>query len=326
MNIYQASNASMGTDKGKRILSFILQNFVIFQIMEFGIEPFDFTSYPVKEDVGDADNSARAINAELKKFVYAPSKGGETQRAYGFEYDIDEVYLNDLELGNITNEALRRRIENEQIRLAKKVGGDLLTDVFGGDGVSPKILGFKNMIKDVADSSGQSSFLGLTVDQIHASLVQVGLQLSLSDEATLRAYEETLTREISDMGGNPVLIMNNYMFARHTAIAKKLNLYGQVETAFGKTIDTFGNTKMIPVPLKYLPQTESDGTHNDCSSIFLAEYNEVDGLRVATNSGFKFTDFKELETKPSGKSRLTFTGNHKIEDMKKLKRLSRIRL
>ena len=326
MNIYQASSASMGTEKGKRILSFILQNFVIFQVMEFGIEAFDFTAYPVKPDVGDADNSARAINADLKKFVYAPGKESGTQRAYGFEFEIDEVYKNDVEQGNITPEGLRRRIENEQIRLAKKVGGDLLTDIIGGDGVSPRILGFKNMIKDVADASGQVAFLGLTQEQIHASLVQVGVQLLLSDEATLRAYEETLSREIADMGGDPVMIMNNYMFARMTAIAKKLNLYGQVETAFGKSIDTFGNTKMVPVPLKYLPQTESDGTNNDCSSIFLVNYNEVDGVRVATNSGFKFTDFAELETKPSGKSRLTFTGNHKIEDMKKMKRLSRIRL
>ncbi len=326
MNIYQASHSSMSSEKGKRMLTFLLQAFKILEVMEFGYEPFSFDNYPVKEDVGDTDNSARAINAAAKKFTYSPSKASDTQRAYAFEWEIDSAYLNDLDIGAITPEGLRRRIENEQLRLAKKVVGDVLHDIFNGDGVTTDILGLATMIKDVASSSGQASFQGLTQAQIHASLIQIGVQLSLANEATLRSYEEDVTAEIADMGGNPVMIMNNKMFARHTAIAKKLNLYGQTTTAFGSTIDMFGNTKMIPVPLKYLPQTESDGTNSDCSSIYLVDYNEVDGLRIATNSGLKFTDFENLESTPGGKSRLEFIGNHKLEDMKKVKRLSRIRL
>lgn len=326
MNIFQASTSTMNTSKGKRILSFILSAFPIYSIMEFGIEAFSFDTYPVKEDVGDANNSAREINDPVPNFVYSPSKGGGVQKTYGFEYLIDKAYLHDLDIGVKSAEGLKRQIENEQLRLAKKVASDILYDIFNGLGTDKTILGFKNLIKDTADASGQTSVFGLTQEQIFKSLVRVEQRLTISDDTALRTFEEKLIVELADMGGNPVMIMNNLMFARMTTIAKKMNLYGQTTTAFGNKLTTFGNTTMVPVPLKYLPQTETDGTNNDLSSIYLVDYNEADGVRVATNSGFYFVDFKDLETKPSGKSRLEFVGNHKLEDMKKIKRLARIGL
>ena len=326
MNIYQASSGTMSSEKGKRILAYILKAFPIFSVMEFGIEPFSFDTYPVKEDVGDTDNSARDINADAKNFVYDPSKGGGVQKAYAFEHLIDRAYVHDLEIGAKTAEGLKRQIENEQIRLAKKVANDILVDIFAGLGTDKTILGLKNLIKDTADASGQTSVFGLTQEQIYASLVRIEKRLALDNDLLLRQFEEQLIREIAEMGGDPVMVMNNWMFARMTSIAKKLNLYGQTKTAFGNSISLFGNTRMAPVALKYLPQTETDGTDTDLSSIFLIDYNEADGVRVATNSGFYFVDFKDLETKPSGKSRLEFVGNHKLEDMKKIKRLARIGL
>jgi hypothetical protein len=326
MNIYQASSATMNSDKGKRILAFILKAFPIFSVIEFGIEPFSFDTYPVKEDVGDTDNSAREINAAAKNFVYDPAKGGGLQKAYAFEHLIDKAYLHDLDIGVKTAEGLRRQIENEQLRLAKKVASDILVDVFGGLGSDTTILGLKTLIKDVADASGQTSVFGLTQAQIHSSLVRIEKTLALDNDLVLRQFEEQLIIELAGMGGDPVMIMNNYMYARMTSIAKKLSLYGQTTTAFGNKVDLFGNYRMVPVPLKYLPQTETDGTANDLSSIYLVEYNEADGVRIATNSGFYFVDFENLETKPSGKSRLEFIGNHKLEDMKKIKRLARIGL
>ncbi len=326
MNIYQASSATMNSDKGKRILAFILQAFPIFSQMEFGIEPFSFDTYPVKEDVGDSENAARAINAEAKKFVYDPSKGGGTQKAYAFEHLIDKAYLHDLDIGARTPDGLRRQLENEQLRLAKKVARDILKDIFGGLGTDETILGFKNLIKDVDAATGQNSVFGLTQEQLHKSLVRIEQKLDLDDETALRTFEEKLIIEIAGMGGDPVLIMNNLVYARLTSIAKKLNLFGQVTNEFGVSVSTFGNTKMAPVPLEFLPQNETDGTKTNLSSIFIVDYNEADGVRVATNSGFHFVDFKDLEKKPSGKSRLEFIGNHKLEDAKKIKRLTRIEL
>lgn len=326
MKINQVSRSSNAPDVLRAILAFVMSAFPIFEVMEFGVEPFSYDVYPAKPDVGDTDNSAREINADAKNFVYEPTKGSGSQKAYAFEHLIDRAYLNDLDIGAVAPEGLVRQIRNEQLRLSKKVASDVLYDVFNGLGSDKTILGLRNLIKDVAASSGQSEYFGFTKTQIHESRIPVGITLDLDDEKLLRTFEETLIRELSGMSGTPILVMNNYLYARMATLAKQLKLYGQVTNVFGTKLDTFGPYPMAPVGTKYLPFDESDGTNNDCTSLFAVNYNEVDGLRLATNSGFYFTDFENLEEKPSGKSRLEFIGNHKIEDMRQVKRFTRIRL
>jgi len=124
MKIFQASYG-LDSDVGKALLAKVLALFPIFQLMEFSHEAFSYLTYPNKPDVGDTDNSARAINAVAKNFVYAPTGGSATQRAYSFEYAIDVAYLNDLKIGAITNEGLRRQLQNEQLRLFVKLASDV---------------------------------------------------------------------------------------------------------------------------------------------------------------------------------------------------------
>lgn len=325
MKIGQVSSSPNAADKLAAIITFILAEYKIFQFMEFALEPATFNSYPAKEDVG-GNNSVREVNGALNSFVFSPSTGSGTQKAYGYENFIDQLYLNDLENGIATPEGLKRQIENEQIRLAKKVAKEVLYDMINGDGTGGTIYGLKNLVKDTADETGQSEYLGITKAQLYSALVQVGMVLDLNSEVSLRQFEEVLMRELASMGGNPVLVMNNYLFARMTSVAKKLGVYGVSTSDFGKPVDLFGNTPMIPVPLAMLPNTENDGEHADCTSLYAIEYNEADGFRYATNAGFRFTDFENLETKPSGKGRLEFYGQTKLEDVKKVRRFSRIRL
>lgn len=324
MKISQLSRAINGQDKFNRILAFILAQYKYFQVAEFSSEPLSYSSHPVKADVGDTNGSRRIINGILEKFVYSPSDGNGVQKTYGYEYEIDRAYLADLDV-SITADGLRRQIEGEQIRLAKQVAFDVLFDMINGDG-NTQILGLKNLIKDVADSSGQTSVFGLTQAQLQSSLLQMSMQLNLSDKVALRIFEEELIKVFTESGDNSVLVVNPLMHARLASVAKELNSYTELKTDFGKPIDAIAGHMILPVPLAALPQTESDGTNSDCSSIFVVDFNETDGVRYATNSGFYFVDFENLETKPTGKSRLEFIGNTKIEDAKKIKRLSRIRL
>lgn len=325
MNIYSVSKPSNAPDKFQRILAYILKIFTAFQVIEFSQESFSFDTYPISPDVGNETSSRRNINDVLNKFVYAPNKGNGTQVPYGFEFECDKVYLNDLDIGAITPDGLRRRLEGNQLKLAKKVGGDVLYDMINGLGANGQILGLANIIKDVANADGQDEIYKLTKEQVQSMLVQVGIQLDLSDKVLLRTFEEMLIRETADML-NPVLIMNNFLHARMTSIAKILSSYSTTLNDFGKSIEKFGNLTMVKVPANIMPFTEADGNANKSSSIYAVDYNEVDGVRVATNSGFDFTDFATLETKPSGKTRLEFTGNTKIEDPKKLRRFSRIQM
>lgn len=324
MKINQISRAESGQEKFSRILAFILSEFKYFQVAEFSLEPLSFDTHPVKADVDDATGSRRVIDGTLNKFVYAPSVGGGIQKTYGYEFEIDRAYLADLNV-NLTHEGLKRQIEGEQIRLAKRVGLDVINDMVKGDGTN-QILGLSNLIKDVADASGQTAVFGLTQEQLHSSLKQMNIQLSLSDETGLRVFEEELMKIFAEMSDSATLVMNPWMAARMTSIAKKLHSYTQMKTDFGKPIDGIAGHSILPVPLSALPQTESDGTNSDCSSIFVVDFNETDGFRYPTNSGFYFNDFNDLETKPTGKSKLEFIGNCKIENPKKIKRLSRIRL
>jgi hypothetical protein len=324
MKINLVSRAENAQDKFNRILAFILSEFKYFQVAEFSKESFSYNAYPVKPDNADTNGSRRAINSELSNFVYSPANGAATQKTYGYEYLIDRAYLEDLNV-NTTPDGLKRQIENEQIRLAKRVAYDVLYDMVNGDGEN-QILGLANLVKDAATSAGQVSNFGLTAAQIHTSLVQIGKQLDLASESTLRSFEEDLLKVFAEMSDNAVLVMNSYMSARMTTIAKKLNSYTEVKTDFAKPIPAIANHAIVPVPISIIPQTESDGVNNDCSSIYVIDFNEADGFRYPTNSGFYFKDFDNLESKPSGKSRLEFIGNCKLEDPKKFKRLSRIRL
>jgi hypothetical protein len=326
MNIYQASDSSMNTDKGKRMLAFILQAYPFLESVEFSIEPFDFHAYPVPADVSESETAEREINGGLNKFVYVPGTASGSQKAYGYEFEVDQAYLNDLNSGVSTPEALRRRLENEQLRLAKKVASRVVNHMFSGSGAGTQILGLRNFVKDVAAAAGQTAYYGLTQEQIHSSLIPGNLTLDLTFEKDLYLFKEMIFRAMTEMEGTPAILCNEYMAIRMTSIAEKLKLAGTITTPFGTVLKTFGDSPIVKVPVSALPFDESDGENADCSSLFIVNYDEVDGVRVATNAGFKFTDFASIETKPTGKSRLEFYGNHKIEDTRKIKRISRIRL
>lgn len=316
----------MNTPKGKSILAYILQEYPFLGSVEFGLEPFEFMTYPAAPDVAEALTAERTINNGLNQFVYSPSSSSNTQKAYGYELKVDQAYLNDLASGVTTPEQLKRRLENEQLRLAKKVASRVITHMFSGSGAGAQILGFSNFVKDVADETGQTSVFGLTAAQIHSMLTQVGLTLDLAFEKDLYYFKEILQRALAEMGGTPAIVCNSHMAIRMNSIAEKLRLNGTITSPFGKVINTFGDSPILSVPLAALPFDESDGENSDCTSIHLVKYDEIDGVRYATNAGFKFTDFATIETQPQGLSRLEFYGNLKVEDAKKYRRLSRVRL
>lgn len=325
MKINQVSRVKNGEQSTlNKLIAHILAKYPLFQHMEFSLEPFSYDAYPVLPDLSLA-SSVRDINAAAGTTQFAPTKAGDVQKAYAFEFEIDNAYLNDLNVGT-TPEGLVRQIQARTLREAKKVAGDVLNDMINGSGATKYILGIKEFVKDVADASGQTSRFGLTQDQIHSSLVPANIQLDLSSEVGLRTFDELLMRTLADMEGDPILVMNAFMFARMGSIAKNLGQYGETVNSFGKPVSTYGNHTMVPLPMSIMPQTESDGTNADCSSIYPIVYDEASGVRYATNTGFQFTDFEFTEAKPSGKSRLEFIGNTKIENVASIKRISRIRL
>ncbi len=324
MKINQVSRAENGQDKFNRILAFILSSYPFFQVAEFSLETFSYDTYPQKPDVGDNRGSRRSINGDLKNFVYSPSKGGATQKAYGYEYVVDRAYTEDLNVGK-TPDGLRRELEREQIRLAKQVVDDIIYDMINGDG-NDQILGLATLIKDAADSSGQAEAFGLTKAQIHTSLKQMNVTLDVTDKALLRSFEEELIKVFTKMSTNAVLVMNESVYPRMSSVAKELSAYTETKSDFSKPISQIDGRKMVPVPDVALPQTESDTIDGKSSSIYIIDFNETDGFRYATNSGFFFKDFENIEEKPSGKSRFEFIGNSKLENVKSIKRLSRIRI
>jgi len=314
----------LNTDTGKRLLAKALAEYPYLQVVEFSQDPFSFQTFPVKPPIG-GDSSARAINDPATKYNYAPASGGGTQKAYSKEYEIDIAYKNDLNVG-LTPDGLKRQLEAEQLRLFLKVVTDVIYDMFNGDGITTALLGFNNFIKDVADASGQTAIYGFTQDQIHSALKPVNMTLDLSNRVQLRLFEELLTSNLAEIGGSPILTMNTSMFGRMTSMAKELNVLGTITSDFGKPISTFGNTPMLPVSTDLMPNNETDGENTDLTSIYAIGFDDVTGVRYATNTGFAFQDFDIVQDTPAGKTRVDFIGNLKIEDMKKIRRFSRIKL
>jgi len=185
------------------------------------------------------------------------------------------------------------------------------------------MLGISNFVKDAA-SGGQTASLGFTTTEQAAMNSQVALQLNTT--ANQDAFLELLFKAIAGVPGSNALVCNANLAARLTTIAKRIGAAGESLNSYGVPVTTFNNVPIVALPTDAIPQTESDGTNSDCTSLYVTRFAEELGVAFNTNSGFLFQDFQDYQTEPQGVSRLQINLDLIVERTDALKRLSRIRL
>lgn len=308
------------TGRGANLLARMYEQVPLLQVAEF--KPNPSTHFVIPDKATYAGSSARAVNAALQRDAQAPNPTARSLALYGREMSIDDVYLADQRVG-ISPDGLRLLFDRQLASLAVKLAQEIEVDMFTGTDASNRMLGISEFVKDAA-AGGQTPKLGFTAAEQAAMNVQVGLQLNTT--ANQDAFIEALEKEMAKVPGANAIICNPNLKARLTTIARRLGAAGETRNSFGTPLATFNGVPIIPVSTDAITSTETDGTNNDCTSLYIVRFSEDLGVSFATNSGFKFDDIELDDVKPDQVARLQIFLNLVVEKTNALRRLSRIRL
>lgn len=317
MNIAQISNLG---SRGASLLALIIQVAPFLQAAEFRL---DASSHLViKDSDTSTGTAARQEGVDAQIDAQVPTTTARSLALYTREVSIDEVRTLDRNVG-ISPAGLKLFADRRLTGLAGKLAIEVQNDCFIGLDASNEMLGLGVFVKDAA-SGGQTTKLGFTTTEQAAMNAQISLQLN--DTTNQNAFAEELMKYIAAVPGANALVMNTNLYARMSSIAWRIGAAGETRNSFGQPVKTFNNVPMIAVPTTTITQTESDGSNNDCTSMYILRFAEDQGVCFNTNSGFVFTDFPDNPELPGQKARMSMYLNLVVERTDAMKRLSRIRL
>lgn len=163
-----------------------------------------------------------------------------------------------------------------------------------------------------------NSFDGLKARLTGAQVVSAGtngLPILGTDEAARHAFFDKLDELLAALNGTPdALYMNASVLARIKSSARRLTMYDQTTDTFGRTIAMYNGIPLLDIGNKadgtaIIPQTETEGTATDASSIYAVRYgqDETDaGVTGLTNGGVMVKDLGEIDAKPVYRTRIEF--------------------
>lgn len=317
MNIAQISTL---TGRGAGLLSRMLE---IDKLLGFADFKLDASTHQVSKDSNTHTGSAaRAEGTPASRDNQKPTFTSRNLALYTREISIDEVRLLDVNVG-MAPTALKLFADRRLNGLAGKLADEIVYDMLNGTDADNKMLGILEFVKDAA-AAGQTARLGFTAAELADMNLYINYQLNTTDNQDL--FIELLTKEMANVPGANAIICNTNLASRLTTIARRIHAYGSGVDAFGQPVHMFNNVPIVPVSVSQLSQTQSDGANNDCTSLIITRFSEELGTTFSTNSGFYFVDFNDVDTTPTGVSRLSMYLNLTVERTDALRRISRIRL
>lgn len=323
MNIAQISNLQ---GRGAGLLTSMLTAAPLLQVAEFQLEASDHLLVTGRETA--SGSSAKNEGDAALRTQATPDVNPRKLRIYRREVAVDDLRRRDVQAGNTTPQGLLNFYDQQLLVEARGIAREFQDEAFIGidaaDGNGKyRMLGFSEFVKDAA-AAGQTSRFGFSTADIAAMNTQVGLQLNTT--ANQDAFVEMLIKKLAEVPGANALLVNVNLAARLTTIAKRIGAAGESTTTFGTQVSAFNRVPIIALPVSSIPQTESDGTNNDCTSAYIVRFEETTGVAFTTNSGFDFTDFDTSSEIPSGIARLQLFVNLAVQSRDAVRRLSRIRL
>lgn len=317
MNIAQISQLE---GRGAPLLAAMLEQVPVLRAAQFKQDAS--THFVVPDKSGWTGSAARAKGSAAQRDFQNNDPVSRNLALYDRELAVDEVYQKDLSVG-MSPAGLRMFLDRQLKALAVKLSEEIEGEMWNGTDADNRMLGISEFVKD-ADAAGQTARLGFTTDELAAMNVQYGD--TLDTEAKQNAFVEMLEREMANVPGVNAIVVNAYLKARLSTIARRQGSAGETKDSFGKPVQTFNGVPIIPVSNSTITQTESDGTNSDNTSLYLLRFQEDLGTCFSTNTGFKFKDFDLIDDVPADLSRLGIYLNLTVEKTNALRRISRIRL
>lgn len=316
MNIAQVNKLG---GRAANLLAMILEQAPIFRHAAFRLDPS--TYFHNANTSTFTGTSARQENAAAQRDAQSPNLTPANLALYSREVSIDDVRKLDKNVGT-SPQGLKLLEDRSLASVTNKLALEIQDDMLKGTAADNQMLGMGTLVKD-ADAAGQTSRLGYSTAQLAAMNKRASLQLNT--ESTQDQFIEMLEEEIGNVPGANAIIVNTMLGSRLSTIAKRHSALVNGTDQFGKPQTVINDVPIVRVPTTAIPQTESDGTNNDCTSLYIVRFAEELGVAFSTNSGFYFEDFPATETKPQGLARMQFFLNLTVESQNALRRISRIR-
>ncbi len=114
--------------------------------------------------------------------------------------------------------------------------------------------------------------------------------------------------------GPDVILANRAIAAKINSSARRLTIYSEDRDTFGRVIAQYNGIPVIDIGTRadgsqILPQTESQGTAANASSIYAVKFGQGEadgGVTGLTNGGVQVKDLGEIDAKPVLRTRIEF--------------------
>ena len=273
------------------IETFVIESSVLDRIPLMSIEG---NAYAYNEEATLPGVEFRAVNS-----AYAESTGTVNQKTeslviLGGDADVDTFIVQTR--GNLNDQrAIQTRMKVKAASYKYQdafINGDVSVDANSFDGLKKRLTGSQVI------SAGTN-----------------GAPIIGSGESDQHAFLDKLDEAIAAVrGGVDAMYMNAGVLARIKSSARRMHFYDQTTDDFGKTVATYNGIPMIDIGTKadgtaIIPQTETEGTATDASSIYFVKFGQDEsdgGVTGLTNGGVQVKDLGEIDAKPVYRTRIEF--------------------
>lgn len=293
MALTLAEAAKLSTDDLQRgvIETFIIESSILDRIPFLTIEGNAY-AYNVEASLPGVE--FRAVNAAYSESTGTVNQLTEKLVILGGDADVDRFLVQTR--GNLNDQrAVQTRLKVKALTYKFQdafINGDVAVDANSFDGLKKRIVG----------------------PQVLPAATN-GLPIVGASDADRHAFLDKLDQLIGLVRGGPdALYMNASVLAYLKSSARRLTIYDQTTDSFGKTIATYNGIPLIDIGAKpdgtpIIPQTETQGTATDTSSIYAVKFghDETDGgVSGLTNGGVDVRDLGEIDAKPVYRTRIEF--------------------
>lgn len=234
----------------------------------------------------------RAVNT-----AYAESTGTVNQKSEGLvilggDADVDTFIVQTR--GNLNDQRAtqdRMKVKAASYKFQDTfINGDTAVDANGFDGLKKRLVG-----PQIIDAGTNGiPIVGASDDDRHTFFDKL-------DELIARCNPD-------------VLYMNSLVRSKIKSAARRLTIYDETKDDFGRKISLYDGRPLLDIGQKadqseIIPQTETQGTANDCSSIYGVRFGHDEGDQAVTgltNGGVKVRDLGEIDSKPAFRTRIEF--------------------
>lgn len=256
--------------------------------------PIEGNAYAYNEEATLPGVEFRAVNSAYAESTGTVNQKSETLVILGGDADVDRFIVQTR--GNLNDQrAIQTRMKVKAASYKFQdtfINGDVAVDANSFDGLKKRLTGAQVI------SAGTN-----------------GLPIVGADDDARHAFLDKLDELISLVRGDvDALYMNKAVLSRIKSAARRLTIFDQTTDAYGKQIATYNGIPLIDIGNKadgspIIPQTETEGSANDASSIYAVRFGQDEsdgGVTGLTNGGVQVTDLGELQEKPAYRTRIEF--------------------